>query len=75
MDLSEKKDRTGIGFFYHDQNGDWKKISEIPYDKNADFMSAAHDLKMLYDAFVAEGFSEEDALTIVIETIKAGVRK
>ncbi len=75
MDLSKKKDQTGVGFFYHDSDGNWKQICEISYDKSADFLSAAHDLKMLYDAFVAEGFSKEDALTILCETIKGGVGK
>lgn len=72
--MSTAKKKFGTGFFYHAENGEWKEIKEIGHIPGHRFMDAAFDLHELYKAFVRSGFNEDQAMTLVIATITAGVK-
>lgn len=47
-------------------------MSNAPFEPSADTRAVAKQLKNLFEALVAEGFTERQALTIVGQCIAAG---
>ena len=46
----------------------------VPYEPSADMRALARGLKDMYEALVAEGFSEHQAITIIGEVLAANAK-